>query len=77
MSKMLLSIWTYSFIYCPTLANDFVRQGYTADNNVIPGNHIADAQPNKNKKNMKSKTFFLKIDVCFLVFVLGSYMISW
>ena len=58
MSKVLLSIWTYLFILnlftylyllILNIANDIVRSGFLADNNVIPGNHIGGALPYKNK----------------------------
>ena len=49
MSKILLSVWTY-FLFCAQLAIDIVRQGLLADHNVMPGSHIGDALPNKNRK---------------------------
>ena len=42
---------------------------------MMPGNHIGEALPNKNKKQLVKE--FRKIDVRFLVFILGTYMISW
>ena len=41
-----LDLLIYSVL---NFANDIVRSGLLADNNVIPGNHTGDALPNKNK----------------------------
>ena len=48
MSKILLIVWTYSFIL-RQLAIDIVRLGLLADHNVTPGYHIGDALPNKKR----------------------------
>ena len=45
--------------------------------NVMPGYHMGDAVPNENKKKTQMVKPFGKIDVWFLVVVIGSYMISW
>ena len=57
-----------------------------ADHNVIPGYHIGDALPNKNKKNINGKIFSknrcmilgirTRIIFDFLVIIQGSYMNS-
>ena len=55
-----------------------------ADYNVMPGYHIGDALPNKNKKNIngfsKNRCIILGIRIRFiydfLVIIQGSYMIS-
>ena len=38
------------FYFVPNFAIDIVRKGLLVDHNVMPGYHIRDALPNKNRK---------------------------